>query len=55
MIKESEVLEHIGMSIDDMDMDELATLHNQLGTPHISGDDIEPEEGWHLIPKEGAH
>lgn len=29
-IKESEVLERIGMSIDTMDMDELAQLHNRL-------------------------
>ena len=56
MLKESEVLERIGESIDVMDMNELANLHNQLTTYHpITGDIIELTEGWHLIPKEGAH
>ena len=55
LIKESEVLERIGMCIDQMDADELATLHNMLYETPISGDDIELQEGWHLIPKEGAH
>ena len=56
-IKESEVLEHIGMRIDELDMDELADLHNYLCTEeeHIASDDIEPTEGWHLIPQEGSH
>ena len=57
-IKESDVLELIGQAIDDLDMDGLAKLHNQLAADdydHLSGDDIEPCEDWHLIPKEGAH
>ena len=56
MIKESEVLERIGAAIDEMDMDDLARLHN-YATKHetIVGDDIELTEGWHLVPKEGAH
>ena len=60
MIKESEVLERIGMGIDILTQKELAELHNQLYAPadpeeQITEDDIELEEGWHLIPKEGAH
>ena len=56
MLKESEVLERIGEAIDGMDMNELATLHNRLTTyQNLFGHDIEPTEGWHLIPKEGAH
>lgn len=59
MIKESEVLERIGMRIDDKDMDELAELHNELysidGQDDIAGEDIIPEEGWHLVPKESSH
>jgi len=57
-IKESDVLELVGMAIDELDMDGLAKLHNHLITDdydRLSGDDIEPCEGWHLIPKEGAH
>jgi len=59
MIKESDVLERIAMRIDDMDMDELAELHNNLYSieeeSKITGDAIVPQEGWHLVPKEGAH
>jgi len=57
MIKESEVLERIGACVDVFDMDELADLHNYLCTNEtpIVGGDIELQEGWHLIPKEGAH
>ena len=57
MIKESDVLEHIGMCIDVLDKDELADLYNsfRLTEEYITSEDIELEEGWHLIPKEGAH
>lgn len=54
-IKESEVLERIGMCIDDADLDILAEIHNHVSNfPPITGDDIEPEEHWHLIPKQGT-
>lgn len=57
MIKESEVLERIAEAIDVMDVDQLAKLHNKItfGYKEINDDDIELCEGWHLIPKEGAH
>lgn len=56
MIKESEVLERIGMCIDDLDAYGLAELHNELTNyEHITSDDIDLTPGWHLVPKEGAH
>ncbi len=58
MITEADVLERIGAAIDDLDMDGLAKLHNQITVydyENLSGDDIEPSEDWHLIPKEGSH
>jgi len=56
MIKESDVLERIGATIDEMDADDLAELHNELTNyEHITGDDIDLTPGWHLVPKEGAH
>ena len=56
MIEEKEVLEHIGAAIDELDMEQLACLHNQLSSePVISWAAIKPNEGWHLVPKEGAH
>ena len=56
MIKESEVLEHIGAAIDELDAVQLADLHNQL----YKGDficwfGIQEEKGWHLVSKEGSH
>ncbi len=55
-IKESDVLERIGAAIDELDMDGLADVHNNLTNhPYIRGDDIEPTEGWHLVPTESAH
>ena len=55
-IKESEILERIGAAIDGLWLEELAGLHNQLTDyEYIDGFDIEPSEGWHLIPKEGGH
>ncbi len=55
IIKESDVLERIGMCIDDFDLDELAALHNRISKfEPINDDDIAQEEGWHLIPKKGA-
>ncbi len=55
-LKESDVLERVGAAIDEMDADDLAKLHNHV-TNHdaITGDSIELQEGWHLVPKEGAH
>lgn len=56
MIKESEVFERIGVAVDKMGVDDLANLHNYLTNHHpITGYDIEPTEGWHLVAKEGSH
>jgi len=56
MIKESEVLEHIGTAIDELNITQLTDLHNQLyDGDFICWFDIEEEEGWHLVPKEGSH
>lgn len=56
MIKESEVLERIGVAIDKMGRYDLAALHNRI-TRHefIAGSEVKTEEDWHLVPKEGAH
>lgn len=56
-IKEKEVLERIGAAIDELNMYELAALHNYVvpGREPITGADIAPSEGWHLVPQEGAH
>lgn len=56
-IKESDVLERIGEAIDTMDTKQLARLHNEITVDYekIVPDEIKLCEGWHLIPKEGAH
>lgn len=55
MIKESDVLERIGETIDELGLDGLAELYNHLTNyDPINGDDIVAESGWHLVPKQSA-
>jgi hypothetical protein len=51
-IKEYEVLERIGMCIDQLDKDELIELHNLLYGEKIT--DYIEEFHWHLVPKKGS-